>query len=94
MEFKYSLYGVLVHAGWNTQSGHYYCFVRTSSGIWHNLDDNEVILFYVVMNLFLLFIIDTTLFYINASHILVLCHIAFLKLLFFFLPPSTMSCPV
>uniref|UniRef100_A0A0E0CSH6 USP domain-containing protein n=1 Tax=Oryza meridionalis TaxID=40149 RepID=A0A0E0CSH6_9ORYZ len=42
MEFKYSLYGVLVHAGWNTQSGHYYCFVRTSSGIWHNLDDNEV----------------------------------------------------
>ncbi|KAF0931088.1 hypothetical protein E2562_002452 [Oryza meyeriana var. granulata] len=42
MEFKYSLYGVLVHAGWNTQSGHYHCFVRTSSGIWHNLDDNEV----------------------------------------------------
>ncbi|KAG8060536.1 hypothetical protein GUJ93_ZPchr0002g26437 [Zizania palustris] len=42
MEFKYSLYGVLVHAGWNTQSGHYYCFVRTSSGIWHNLDDNQV----------------------------------------------------
>ncbi|VAI50696.1 unnamed protein product [Triticum turgidum subsp. durum] len=42
MDFRYSLYGVLVHAGWNTQSGHYYCFVRTSSGIWHNLDDNEV----------------------------------------------------
>uniref|UniRef100_A0A0E0K696 USP domain-containing protein n=1 Tax=Oryza punctata TaxID=4537 RepID=A0A0E0K696_ORYPU len=42
MDFKYSLYGVLVHAGWNTQSGHYYCFVRTSSGLWHNLDDNEV----------------------------------------------------
>ncbi|CAN6214780.1 unnamed protein product [Urochloa humidicola] len=39
---KYSLYGVLVHAGWNTQSGHYYCFVRTSSGMWHNLDDNQV----------------------------------------------------
>ncbi|TKW42026.1 hypothetical protein SEVIR_1G357000v4 [Setaria viridis] len=42
MDLKYSLYGVLVHAGWNTQSGHYYCFVRTSSGLWHNLDDNEV----------------------------------------------------
>ncbi|XP_062221710.1 ubiquitin carboxyl-terminal hydrolase 23-like isoform X3 [Phragmites australis] len=42
MDLKYSLYGVLVHAGWNTQSGHYYCFVRTSSGIWHNLDDNQV----------------------------------------------------
>nr|CAB3448201.1 unnamed protein product [Digitaria exilis] len=41
-DLKYSLYGVLVHAGWNTQSGHYYCFVRTSSGLWHNLDDNQV----------------------------------------------------
>ncbi|CAL5056221.1 unnamed protein product [Urochloa decumbens] len=41
-DLKYSLYGVLVHAGWNTQSGHYYCFVRTSSGLWHNLDDNKV----------------------------------------------------
>ncbi|CAL5044168.1 unnamed protein product [Urochloa decumbens] len=41
-DFKYSLYGVLVHSGWNTQSGHYYCFVRTSSGMWHNLDDNQV----------------------------------------------------
>ncbi|KAF0901947.1 hypothetical protein E2562_011781 [Oryza meyeriana var. granulata] len=41
-DFKYSLYGVLVHAGWNTQSGHYYCFVQTSSGMWHNLDDNQV----------------------------------------------------
>ncbi|KAL6635276.1 hypothetical protein ACP70R_027947 [Stipagrostis hirtigluma subsp. patula] len=43
MDLKYNLYGVLVHAGWNTQSGHYYCFVRTSSGIWHNLDDNQVL---------------------------------------------------
>lgn len=41
-DFKYSLYGVLVHTGWSTQSGHYYCFVRTSSGMWHNLDDNKV----------------------------------------------------
>ncbi|KAG2609934.1 hypothetical protein PVAP13_4KG076100 [Panicum virgatum] len=41
-DFKYSLYGVLVHAGWNTQSGHYYCYVCTSSGMWHNLDDNQV----------------------------------------------------
>ncbi|XP_024318308.1 ubiquitin carboxyl-terminal hydrolase 23 isoform X2 [Brachypodium distachyon] len=42
MDFRYNLYGVLVHAGWNTQAGHYYCFVRTSSGMWHNLDDNQV----------------------------------------------------
>ncbi|KAG8093786.1 hypothetical protein GUJ93_ZPchr0012g21054 [Zizania palustris] len=41
-DLKYNLYGVLVHAGWNTRSGHYYCFVRTSSGMWHNLDDNQV----------------------------------------------------
>ncbi|KAJ3699039.1 hypothetical protein LUZ61_002744 [Rhynchospora tenuis] len=39
---KYVLYGVLVHAGWSTHSGHYYCFVRTSSGMWHSLDDNQV----------------------------------------------------
>ncbi|KAJ3695441.1 hypothetical protein LUZ60_000818 [Juncus effusus] len=39
---KYTLYGVLVHAGWSTHSGHYYCFVRTSSGMWHSLDDNQV----------------------------------------------------
>ena len=39
---KYTLYGVLVHSGGSTRSGHYYCFVRTSSGIWHSLDDNRV----------------------------------------------------
>ncbi|PSS13940.1 Ubiquitin carboxyl-terminal hydrolase [Actinidia chinensis var. chinensis] len=41
-ELKYTLYGVLVHAGWNTHSGHYYCFVRTSSGMWYILDDHQV----------------------------------------------------
>ncbi|XP_024359797.1 ubiquitin carboxyl-terminal hydrolase 23 isoform X2 [Physcomitrium patens] len=39
---NYSLYAVLVHAGWSTHSGHYYCFVRTSGGLWHNLDDSRV----------------------------------------------------
>ncbi|PIA45838.1 hypothetical protein AQUCO_01600225v1 [Aquilegia coerulea] len=39
---KYTLYGVLVHAGWSTHSGHYYCYVRTSSGTWYLLDDDEV----------------------------------------------------
>ncbi|KAL2534826.1 Ubiquitin carboxyl-terminal hydrolase 23 [Abeliophyllum distichum] len=42
-DLKYTLYGVLVHAGWSTHSGHYYCFVRTSSGMWHSLDDNQVV---------------------------------------------------
>ncbi|XP_050215299.1 ubiquitin carboxyl-terminal hydrolase 23 isoform X2 [Mercurialis annua] len=41
-DLKYSLYGVLVHFGHSTHSGHYVCFVRTSSGIWHLLNDNEV----------------------------------------------------
>lgn len=41
-ELKYTLYGVLVHCGASTYSGHYYCFVRTSTGIWYSLDDNNV----------------------------------------------------
>jgi hypothetical protein len=39
---KYSLYAVLVHAGWSTHSGHYYCFVRTDGDTWHALDDSRV----------------------------------------------------
>lgn len=42
-DLKYTLYGVLVHAGWSTHSGHYYCFVRASSGLWYSLDDNKVV---------------------------------------------------
>ncbi|GMH04461.1 hypothetical protein Nepgr_006300 [Nepenthes gracilis] len=42
-DLMYTLYGVLVHAGWSTDSGHYYCFVRTSTGMWYSLDDNRVI---------------------------------------------------
>lgn len=42
-ELTYTLYGVLVHAGWSTHSGHYYSFVHTSSGLWYSLDDNKVI---------------------------------------------------
>ncbi|XVF48418.1 hypothetical protein PTKIN_Ptkin03bG0188600 [Pterospermum kingtungense] len=42
-DLKYTLYGVLVHCGWTTHSGHYYCFVRTSSGMWYSLDDNRVV---------------------------------------------------
>ncbi|KAH6828771.1 ubiquitin-specific protease 23 [Perilla frutescens var. hirtella] len=42
-DLNYTLYGVLVHYGWSTHSGHYYCFVRTSSGMWYSLDDNQVV---------------------------------------------------
>ncbi|KAH9609511.1 hypothetical protein KSS87_022503 [Heliosperma pusillum] len=41
-DLTYRLYGVLVHAGWSTHSGHYHCFVRTSNGLWFSLDDNMV----------------------------------------------------
>ncbi|KAL1217538.1 Ubiquitin carboxyl-terminal hydrolase 23 [Cardamine amara subsp. amara] len=40
---KYTLYGVLVHYGRSIHSGHYACFVRTSTGMWYSLDDNRVI---------------------------------------------------
>ncbi|CAA7049730.1 unnamed protein product [Microthlaspi erraticum] len=39
---KYTLYGVLVHYGQSSHSGHYACFVRTSNGMWHSLDDKTV----------------------------------------------------
>ncbi|XP_024016924.1 ubiquitin carboxyl-terminal hydrolase 23 isoform X1 [Morus notabilis] len=42
-DLKYTLYGVLVHYGWSTHSGHYYCYVRTSSGMWYSLDDSRVV---------------------------------------------------
>lgn len=41
-EIKYSLYAVLVHSGWSTHSGHYYCFVRTGMDTWHAMDDSQV----------------------------------------------------
>ena len=52
-ESRYSLYAVLVHSGWSTHSGHYYCFVRTTADTWHVLDDSRVftcfeLMFYIV----------------------------------------------
>ncbi|MCO5603363.1 hypothetical protein L7F22_057513 [Adiantum nelumboides] len=41
-QVSYSLYAVLVHSGWSTHSGHYFCFVRTFADIWHRLDDCRV----------------------------------------------------
>ncbi len=39
---NYSLYAVLVHSGSSTRSGHYYSFVKSSSGTWYCMDDNHV----------------------------------------------------
>ncbi|XP_054806372.1 ubiquitin carboxyl-terminal hydrolase 23 [Prosopis cineraria] len=41
-DLMYSLYGVLVHSGSSTHSGHYYCYVRTANNMWYTLDDNRV----------------------------------------------------
>lgn len=40
--FKYSLYGVLVHMGGSVHSGHYYCFIKSPSGIWYEMNDECV----------------------------------------------------
>jgi ubiquitin carboxyl-terminal hydrolase 36/42 len=42
MEYKYRLYGVLVHEGHSTSSGHYYCYVSTSNGAWYCMNDHMV----------------------------------------------------
>mmetsp|Transcript_17630 Transcript_17630/g.29624 ORF Transcript_17630/g.29624 Transcript_17630/m.29624 type:complete len:592 (-) Transcript_17630:172-1947(-) len=38
----YSLYGVLVHSGHSTHSGHYFSFVKSPAGSWHLMDDCQV----------------------------------------------------
>ena len=39
---KYDLYAVVVHTGFSSTSGHYFCFVRTAPDTWHKLDDSMV----------------------------------------------------
>ncbi|KAF9130063.1 hypothetical protein BGW39_003513 [Mortierella sp. 14UC] len=38
----YNLYAVLVHSGGSCHSGHYYCFVKSSNGIWYSMNDSHV----------------------------------------------------
>lgn len=40
----YQLHGVLVHAGHSTNNGHYYAFVRDSTGSWYEMNDDYVTL--------------------------------------------------
>ncbi|XP_049632098.1 ubiquitin carboxyl-terminal hydrolase 36 isoform X2 [Suncus etruscus] len=35
----YSLYAVLVHSGYSCHAGHYYCYVKASSGQWYQMND-------------------------------------------------------
>jgi hypothetical protein len=39
---KYRLFGVVVHDGHSTHSGHYYSFIRASNHIWYCMNDESV----------------------------------------------------
>ncbi|KAK2536736.1 Usp36 [Columba livia] len=38
----YGLYAVLVHSGFSSHAGHYYCYVKASNGQWYQMNDNVV----------------------------------------------------
>uniref|UniRef100_A0A3B1JK26 USP domain-containing protein n=1 Tax=Astyanax mexicanus TaxID=7994 RepID=A0A3B1JK26_ASTMX len=38
----YELYAVLVHAGYSSNCGHYYCYVKASDRNWYKMDDEQV----------------------------------------------------
>ncbi|KAK2532168.1 hypothetical protein Q9966_008432 [Columba livia] len=38
----YGLYAVLVHSGYSSHAGHYYCYVKASDGQWYQMNDNVV----------------------------------------------------
>jgi len=48
-EHRYRLYGVLVHEGHSTSSGHYYCYVMTADGSWYCMNDHIVSWHYFVL---------------------------------------------
>ncbi|KAM5264094.1 ubiquitin carboxyl-terminal hydrolase 17-like protein 6 [Ctenodactylus gundi] len=38
----YTLYAVLVHAGFSCNSGHYFCYIKAANGQWYKMDDAKV----------------------------------------------------
>lgn len=36
----YDLYGVVIHSGYSTNSGHYYSYCKTLAGKWFECDDS------------------------------------------------------
>ncbi|XP_038679026.1 ubiquitin carboxyl-terminal hydrolase 20-like isoform X2 [Tripterygium wilfordii] len=42
VELKYQLHAVVVHRGYYSTSGHYFCYIRSDLGTWHQLDDSMV----------------------------------------------------
>lgn len=41
-EANYDLYAVLIHSGYGCNSGHYYCYVKNSDGMWYQMNDSQV----------------------------------------------------
>jgi len=39
---KYKLISMIVHEGFSTNSGHYYCYIRNSNDIWYCMNDSKV----------------------------------------------------
>ncbi|KAK1438437.1 hypothetical protein QVD17_04246 [Tagetes erecta] len=42
VNFNYELYAVVVHAGFTSSSGHYYCYIRYAPDKWYKFDDRKV----------------------------------------------------
>lgn len=39
---KYNLISMVIHEGYSTNSGHYYCYVKNSNGLWYCINDSNV----------------------------------------------------
>lgn len=58
----FSLNAVLVHSGYTANSGHYYCYVKSSTGIWFCMNDANVSnnkLLYFILNHLMTFLKNT-----------------------------------
>ncbi|KAL3499904.1 hypothetical protein ACH5RR_038997 [Cinchona calisaya] len=42
-ELKYDLFAVVVHTGFSSTSGHFYCFIRIAPDEWYRFDDSKVV---------------------------------------------------
>ena len=52
----YKLYGVLVHLGHTSRSGHYYSYIRGPNNNWVKADDSRVLFYFLGFNIYGLFI--------------------------------------
>ncbi|KAI8023343.1 Ubiquitin carboxyl-terminal hydrolase 21, partial [Camellia lanceoleosa] len=41
VELKYNLYAIVVHIGFSSTLGHYYCFIHSAPDAWYRLDDSK-----------------------------------------------------